>query len=355
MPTLQPETVARLSEVIPPITYIKNPVDTARPDQEMFSKALAIVSKDPGIDVVATFAIHETAAVDPVVTHRYLKYKVDKPMIFGTAGFMDYLSPIISDLDALGVPAFVSPDRLAQAVWSLVEDAKISYRKTHQPLHPEIPPPAVPLCRMPDEAQAKALLQSMGIPVPTGKICQTRQEARTAFADLAKPCVVKIVNPEVKHKTEAGGVILNVDDDAALIAALDRIDAIKAPGSSAYLLEETAPTGLEIIIGGKNDISFGPTVLVGLGGTAAEAMGDVTMRLAPLTIEDALEMLSELKAQALFDRWRGGPQYDKDAVAEALVKIGELMIQHPEIHEMDINPVRVFEKGLMVLDALIVC
>ena len=113
--------------------------------------------------------------------------------------------------------------------------------------------------------------------------------------------------------------------------------------------------GLEIIIGGKNDASFGPTVLVGLGGTAAEAMGDVSMRLAPLTIEDAREMLSELKAHALFDAWRGGPQYDKAALADTLVKIGELMIQHPEIREMDINPVRVFTDGLMVLDALIVC
>ena len=177
MPPLQPETVEKLSKVIPPITYIKNPVDTARPTQEIFSKALAIVSEDPGIDVVATFAIHEPAAVDPVVAHRYLKYKVSKPMIFGTAGFMDYLSPVVQDLDALDVPAFVSPDRLAQAAWALVEDAKISHRKTRQPLHPMIPPPATPLCANPDEMQAKTLLKSMGVPVPAGVVCHSHQEA----------------------------------------------------------------------------------------------------------------------------------------------------------------------------------
>ena len=108
-------------------------------------------------------------------------------------------------------------------------------------------------------------------------------------------------------------------------------------------------------MGGKNDESFGPTVLLGLGGTAAEAMADVTMRLAPLTWEDAQEMMTELKAAQLFDGWRGGPRYDKDAVADTLVKVGELMIQHPEIREMDINPVRMLPKGLVVLDALIVC
>lgn len=355
MPTLQPETIDRLSEVIPPITYIQNPVDTARPDQEMFAKALSIVAEDPGIDVVATFAIYEPAAVDPVVAHRYLKYKVAKPMIFGTAGFMDYLSPILQDLDALEVPAFVSPDRLAQAVWALVEDAKVSHRKTRQPEHPLIPPPAVPLCALPDESQAKALLKSMGVAIPRGTVCNSHEAAQAALESINKPCVVKILSAGIAHKTEVGGVVLNVRTREDLNAALQRIDDIDTTGPKSYLVEEMVAAGLEVIMGGKNDESFGPTVLLGLGGTAAEAMGDITMRLAPLTREDALEMLSELKAAALFDAWRGGPRYDKDAVAEALVKVGELMIQHPEIREMDINPVRVLPKGVVVLDALIVC
>jgi acetyltransferase len=186
-------------------------------------------------------------------------------------------------------------------------------------------------------------------------VCGSHETARSAFEKLAKPCVVKILSPSITHKTEIGGVMLNVQTKEDLAAALQRIDDIDAPGPKSYLVEEMVAPGLEIIIGGKSDKSFGPVVLLGLGGTAAEAMEDVTMRLAPLTWEDALEMISELKAAALFDGWRGGAYYDKDAVADALVKVSELMLQHPEIGEMDINPVRVFPKGLVVLDALIVC
>ncbi len=127
MPKLQPETVARLSQIIPPITYIQNPVDTARPTQAIFSKALAIVAEDPGIDVVVTFALHEPAACDPVAAHRDLKNMVAKPMILGTSGFMADLAPVLKAMDALGIPAFVSADTTARAVWALVEDARLAH------------------------------------------------------------------------------------------------------------------------------------------------------------------------------------------------------------------------------------
>ncbi|MBN2061823.1 MAG: acetate--CoA ligase family protein [Deltaproteobacteria bacterium] len=355
MPELQPETIERLSRVIPPITYIKNPVDTARPDHEMFSNALAIVSEDPGIDLVVTFALHEPAAVDPVVAHRYLKYKVNKPMIFGTSGFLDYLLPILQDLEMLGVPAFVSPDRTAQAVWALVEDAKISYHKNNRTRTLETLPHIPPIKPGQDEAQSKEILNAVNIPVPAGTACDTHKEVKEAFSRLKKPCVLKVLGAEITHKTEHGGVILDIRTEEQLVSALSQIDKIDFNGNRRYLLEELSDPGLEIIIGAKNDRSFGPTVLVGLGGTAAEAIGDVSMRLAPLTREDAMEMIYELKSCVLFDAWRGGPRYDKDAVADTLVRVGQLMEQHREILEMDLNPVRVFPKGLMVLDALIVC
>lgn len=132
MPKLQAATIARLSEIIPPITYIHNPVDTARPTHELFTKALATVAEDPGIDVVVSFAMHEPAACDPVMAHRQLKRTVSKPMIFGTAGFQEFLAPMVNSLDDLGVPAFVSPDATARAVWALVEDARLAYRRRNR-------------------------------------------------------------------------------------------------------------------------------------------------------------------------------------------------------------------------------
>lgn len=354
MPQLQPGTVAALKKILPPITYIQNPVDTARPDRELFSRSLEIIADDPGIDVVVSFAIHEPAAVDPVSAHRYLTYRVKKPMIFGTSGFLLHLNPTLQDMEAMDIPAFISPDRTARAVWSLIEDAKIAYHKslseTGDPNLPDVPVLTV----QPDEAEAKALIRQLGISTPSGVVCATAGEARAAFAGMNKPCVVKVLSAAITHKTEVGGVVLNVRDDADLQAALDRIDAIDAPGEKRYFIEEMAAAGLEIIIGATNDASFGPTVLLGLGGTAAEAFGDVSMRLAPLSIDDALSMIAGLKARKLFDSWRGGPDYDKQAVAKTLVAIGEFISRHPEIREMDLNPVRVYENGAMALDALMV-
>jgi acyl-CoA synthetase (NDP forming) len=271
MPKLQPETIAALSKVLPPITYIQNPVDTARPDKEVFSRALEIISKDSGIDVVVSFAIHEPAAVDPVAAHRYLKYRVEKPMIFGTSGFLLHLNPTLQDMEAMDIPAFISPDQTARAVWALIEDAKIAHFKSHFVAADEAISPLPPLPVSPDEAQAKALLHQIGIATPEGAVCASAQEAKEVFARLQKPCVVKVLSAAITHKTEVGGVILNVQSEKDLASALARIDAIEAPGEKRYFIETMAPPGLEVIIGATNDASFGPTMLLGLGGTAAEA------------------------------------------------------------------------------------
>lgn len=354
MPELQPETIQALSKVLPPITYIQNPVDTARPDRELFSKALEIVARDPGIDVVVSFAIHEPAAVDPVAAHRYLKYRVDKPMIFGTSGFFLHLNPTLQDMEAMDIPAFISPDRTARAVWALVEDAKITHRIGRSLTVCGDLPVLAPLTARPDEAQAKALLNKLGIATPKGVVCKSAKEAKAAFESLKKPCVVKVLSDAVTHKTEVGGVILDVQSQKELAAALAKIDTIDTPGERRYFIEEMADPGMEVIIGATNDASFGPTVLIGLGGTAAEAFGDVSMALSPLTLEEALLMIDRLKAHKLFDAFRGGPCYDKQAVAEILFLIGEFICCHPEIKEMDLNPVRIYEKGALVLDALII-
>ena len=114
-----------------------------------------------------------------------------------------------------------------------------------------------------------------------------------------------------------------------------------------------APPGVEIIIGGANDARLGPTVLLGLGGTAAEAMGDVTMRLAPLGWNEAASMIEDLQGRTLLEGWRGAPAVDRKAICRAIVAVGDLMIRHGEIRELDLNPVRVYPDGLLALDALV--
>ena len=165
--------------------------------------------------------------------------------------------------------------------------------------------------------------------------------------------MVKVLDPAIAHKTEAGGVHVGIRTGAELAGALRAIDAIPG-GRRRYLVEEMAPPGVELIIGGANDPSYGATVLVGIGGTAAEAIGDVAIRLAPLGAGEAAGMLDELAGSALLDGWRGAPRVDHDALIEAIVAVGALLCAHPEIRELDLNPVRAYADGLRVLDALVV-
>ena len=130
--------------------------------------------------------------------------------------------------------------------------------------------------------------------------------------------------------------------------------AIDAMDGERYLIEETAPPGLELIIGARNDPSFGATVLLGLGGTAAEAMGDVAVRLVPLGADDVDEMIESLAGRALFGPWRGAPALDRTAIVDAVLAVAKLIAARPEIAELDLNPIRAYPDGVMALDALVV-
>ena len=142
-----------------------------------------------------------------------------------------------------------------------------------------------------------------------------------------------------------------IETAGALDSALDAIDRISSAG---YLIEEMAPDGLDLIIGARNDGSFGPTVLLGLGGTAAEAIDDVAVALAPLGGGEVDRMIDALAGRALFGPWRGAPAPDRAAIRDAVTGIAWLIVEHPEIAEIDLNPVRAHAGGAIALDALIV-
>ena len=142
-----------------------------------------------------------------------------------------------------------------------------------------------------------------------------------------------------------------------MAAALSRIDAIKScTRKKRYLVEAMAAAGLEVIVGARNDPSWGPVVLLGLGGVAAEALGDAPMRLAPLSTTDAIEMIDGLQASALFNSFRGAPARDKAALANVIVTVGNIIVDTSGVREIDLNPVRVYADGdgAIALDALIV-
>ncbi len=208
-----------------------------------------------------------------------------------------------------------------------------------------------------DEHAAKTLLEGMGIRTPPRRVCEGRAATHVAFAELraaGRPIVAKVLDATITHKTDVGGVYLNIRTPEELDRALDGIGRLTADGTVRCLLEEMASPGVELIVGGKRDPVFGPTVLLGLGGVAAEALGDVALRLAPLTAVDATGMLDSLAGRILLDGYRGQPQVNRDELVAVLQAVGQLLVAHPEIAELDINPLRVTTGGLLALDALVI-
>jgi len=354
VPPLGQRCIDRISEHLPPMYYISNPVDTGRVTEEQFTSILRILDEEDALDALLLYGLYEPTALDPVNLFRQMERLPTKPVFYGTAGETADAQMVCRELQEMGVVPFKSPERSARAMHALVVDAqqqcRISRYSEAGPAPSEVDLPEGPL----DEAQAKAILHALDIPVPRSSVCASRDQAFEAFAQLQKPVIAKVLNADIQHKTEVGGVHLDIRDQDQLNAALDAIDGIEHPGTLRYLVEEMAPPGLDLIVGGLRDPVFGPAVLVGLGGTMAEALKDVTMRLAPLDREDAAEMLNELKAGTLLDGWRGSPAVDREAIIDALLAVSRLLAEHERIRELDINPVRAYAHGVLALDALIV-
>jgi acetyltransferase len=208
------------------------------------------------------------------------------------------------------------------------------------------------------EDEGKQLLAWLGIATPARRACADRADAHAALVRLGAPVVVKMLEPVVLHKARVGGVRLGVRTGADLEAALDALDAA---GARRYLVEETAPPGLDLIVGARRDPVFGPIAVVGLGGDLAEDLGTVVVRPAPLSERSAAAMLDELLGAA------GGSQgeqpgadtagpvpLDRAGVAAAVTALGALLAAVPDIDEIEINPLRATADGrLVALDVVV--
>ncbi len=351
IPEIGPETVERIRALLPPLTYIANPVDTGRP-LESFDPVCDALAGDPAIDAMLVYALHEEDSVDFAAAVGNAAKKHGKPTVFATQGRNADINPLMRQLEKRGVTTVRSPDRAAGAVRALAEDARGRWESQRaEALDAPLVAPKLP-ARL-DEASAKDVLDKLGVATPARVVCGSREAAAKAFDDMKKPAVVKILDTEIAHKTELGGVLVGVRTRRDLDRALDAIDAIPTGRrKKRYLIEEMAPAGVELIVGARNDPSWGPVVLVGLGGTAAEAYGDVTMRLAPLNRAAALDMLGSLRAADLLDGYRGAPAADREAVADLIVRLGEFVMRAPGLREVDLNPVRAYPDGVRVLDAV---
>lgn len=204
------------------------------------------------------------------------------------------------------------------------------------------------------EYESKRLLASYGIPVCREKLLKDPSEALTAAERLGYPVVLKVCTAKVAHKAEHGLVEVNIKNQAELKAACDRLAPLAREHGGALLLQEMIKGQRELVMGLIRDPGFGPCVMFGLGGIFTEALADVTFRVAPLSLEDAKEMIGEIRGARLLGALRGLPEVDKEVLAHCLFALGRLGEEHPEIKELDINPLIVRQGRPVAVDALVV-
>jgi acetate---CoA ligase (ADP-forming) subunit beta len=210
-----------------------------------------------------------------------------------------------------------------------------------------------------NEIEAKELLSQAGIPVVEARLARSADEAATIAAELGFPVAIKIVSPQITHKTDAGGVKLGLASADEVPAAFDQmVAAAKRAVPDAQIegvaVQRMAEPGVEVIIGVTTDAQFGPVLMFGLGGVLVEVLKDVAFRVVPLTARDARQMVRDLQGFPLLEGHRGQPPADLAAIEALLMSVSAFVEQHPDIVELDLNPVFAYPKGAVAVDARIV-
>jgi acetyl-CoA synthetase (ADP-forming) len=203
------------------------------------------------------------------------------------------------------------------------------------------------------EYESRLVIESAGVFVAAAALAKTKDEAIEEAEKIGYPVVMKGCSPELAHKTEAGMVALNICSSEEVAQVFDELTG-KIKNLDGVLIEKMVRGNREFVIGLSHDPQFGPCVMFGLGGIFTEALKDVTFRVAPLSMEDALEMIDEIKTKKLLGEFRGSPAVDRSALAKALVGVGDLGIKYDSISEIDINPLIVCGDKPVAVDALVV-
>ena len=354
----------RMKQKHPAFGRMENPLDTTIADIHLYSDFLESFLEsgcfDAVIPIVGSSAqFRPEIGVEPIV--RLKRKSPGVPMLA-------YFNPHAEDAHRLlakeGIASFQSISGCARAAAALVRYARVLKREKKRASRPasQAPSPSVAeklsTAGALNEAQSLALVREFGLPVAAHRFCRTEEEVRRAARDLRFPLVLKGVSSKIHHKTERGLVKTGLGDEAAFEAALAEISSLwESCDLEGYLLQEQVEGGVEFLLGVKRDSQFGPVVTIGLGGRDVELLDDVSTRVAPLTLDDACEMMDELKCRKIFEAHRGRGPLDKAAFAEAVRRVGELAFAHRgQIEEMDLNPVFLREqgRGCLVADALII-
>lgn len=365
LPKLSATTQAALTGELPPFSPPSNPMDlTAQAliDPTLYRRVLDLIARDSAFgSVVMVVSLPSAASADrklPPIIEALDSFAGNQAVIFAMLGEDCPIPPAhVESIRKTGTPFFRSPERAFRALSALTRISQVpaaiapAGRSTEAALEPGVVP----------EYRAKQLLARWGLKMPPSRLVVSVEEALSAADALGYPLALKAQSSALAHKSEAGAVALDIRDGASLRSAWTRMKhrlATERPGVSldGMLLERMSESGIEVIIGARNEGGWGPVVLVGLGGILTELLQDVVLIPAGVERSQIERALRSLKGARLFDGYRGSPPADLDAAITVVETLSGLLLQHPEIVEADLNPVRIHGRGqgATVLDALFV-
>ncbi|MEK6710028.1 MAG: acetate--CoA ligase family protein, partial [Nitrospinota bacterium] len=363
---------ARMREALPDSPPAANPIDTTIAGIQAFGTLLRAALEEGPFDIViavvgSSAQFRPQIGVAPILQARKEGWGGGRPLL---AYFNPHAEEAHRLLAGAGIPSFQTAEGCAQAAAQLAGlAAHPARRRGSSPPRPAPVPEGVDaLLRRGgtlSEAEGLALAEAFGLRAVPRRLCRDAEGAAQAARELGYPVVLKVSSPDAPHKTEAGLVSARLADEAALRAAHAALEERlrRLPGSrrvarvEGLLVEKWVEGGVEFLLGVVRDAQFGPVVTVGLGGVAAEALGDVSARLAPLAPEDAEAMIGELRARHLLESFRGRGPLDRAALAEAIVRMGALAAAlGGRLREGDVNPLFVLPEGggCLAADALFV-
>ncbi len=368
---------AEMKKYMPPFGSAKNPVDlTGMADTEWYSGSVGFSVTHPWVDGVVVLYC-ETAMTDPMKIAASIKQAVDsagakhKPVTVSFVGG-EKSAKAISWLVENGIPAFGSPEVAVNAMAALREYAQMKAEANEigehkRNKHYEKALQIIQRARSDGrnaltEIESKGVFSLYGLPVTATTLATSEEEAVSIAKKIGYPLVLKIVSPDILHKSDAGGVKVNLKDENAVREAYQTIlknsVAYKADANiHGIAVQEMAPWGTEVILGSVNDPTFGPTVMFGLGGIFVEVLKDVTFRVTPVSPNQARQMIGEIRGAPILAGARGEKPRDRKALAEIIGKYSNMILDlADEISESDANPVLVYEegKGASVADARII-
>ncbi len=355
------DTLKKLIEVLPSEASIYNPVDIlGDADAHRFGEAVHAVAQDEGVNGIITI-LTPTAQIDFDKAAGYL-LDVSKPVLTCFMGGESIL-PAIKKLKKAGIVNFMDPGRALRA-FSAVKNYDTAKREVRsRPPKLEVDKSRVRrILHGVDRSkvvgtEAFEILQAYGInTIPYG-MARTASEAVEIADSIGYPVVMKVVSPDIIHKSDVGCVKVNIEREGVKKAFFDIIMRAENIGNAridGVLIQEMVKEGREIIVGIKRDPQFGPLLMFGMGGIYVEIFEDVTFRIAPINRSDAEEMVKGIKAYPVLKGVRGGEHSDVESLIDVLLKVSRLSVDFPDIMEMDINPIKVFEKGYYAIDFKII-